>query len=79
MIDAFHPQTILARDMNGEQLPERQLGYKHAKFVMRLEAVDSLDGIHGGKGGIGKIMAIVPDMPESKPFRCPEYLHRHDI
>ncbi|QLC26616.1 molybdopterin-dependent oxidoreductase [Parasphingopyxis algicola] len=62
LIDAFHPQTILAYDMNGEQLPERhgaplrarierQLGYKHAKFVMRLEAVESFDAIHGGKGG----------------------------
>jgi DMSO/TMAO reductase YedYZ molybdopterin-dependent catalytic subunit len=62
LVDAFHPQTILAYDMNGEELPERhgaplrarverQLGYKHAKFVMRLEAVASLDGIYGGKGG----------------------------
>jgi DMSO/TMAO reductase YedYZ molybdopterin-dependent catalytic subunit len=62
LIDAFHPQTILAYDMNGEQLPERhgaplrarverQLGYKHAKYVTRLEAVARLDGIHGGKGG----------------------------
>ncbi|WP_407947257.1 molybdopterin-binding protein [Parasphingopyxis marina] len=62
LIDAFHPQTILAYDMNGQQLPERhgaplrarverQLGYKHAKYVTRLEAVASLDGIHGGKGG----------------------------
>ena len=30
---------------------ERQLGYKHAKFVMRVEAVASLDGIGQGKGG----------------------------
>lgn len=62
LVDAFHPQTILAYDMNGETLPERhgaplrarverQLGYKHAKYVMRVEAVASLDGIHGGKGG----------------------------
>lgn len=62
LIDAFHPQTILAYDMNGEQLPERhgaplrarierQLGYKHTKFVMRLEAVESFDDIYGGKGG----------------------------
>ena len=43
--DAFHPQTILAYDMNGETLTiphgaplrlrvERQLGYKMAKYVM---------------------------------------------
>lgn len=62
MIDAFHPQTILATHMNGELLTvghgaplrlrvERQLGYKQAKYVMRVEAVASLDGIHGGKGG----------------------------
>lgn len=62
LIDAFHPQTILATRMNGAPLPvehgapvrmriERQLGYKHAKFVMAIEAVESLKGIHGGKGG----------------------------
>lgn len=60
--DAFHPQTILAYAMNGAPLPEphgaplrlrveRQLGYKQAKYVMRVEAVASLDGIGGGKGG----------------------------
>ncbi|MEI9853075.1 MAG: molybdopterin-dependent oxidoreductase [Sphingomonas sp.] len=62
LIDAFHPQTILAWAMNGRVLPvghgaplrlrvERQLGYKHAKFVMRIEAVASLAGIGGGQGG----------------------------
>jgi len=62
MIDALHPQTILAWKMNGQPLPEahgapirlrveRQLGYKHAKFVMRIEARESLDGLYGGKGG----------------------------
>jgi DMSO/TMAO reductase YedYZ molybdopterin-dependent catalytic subunit len=62
LIDAFHPQTILAWRMNGQPLPlahgapirlrvERQLGYKHAKFVMRIELVESLVGLHGGKGG----------------------------
>jgi DMSO/TMAO reductase YedYZ molybdopterin-dependent catalytic subunit len=62
LIDAFHPQTILAWGMNDLPLPvghgaplrlrlERQLGYKHAKFVMRIEAVDSLERIGGGKGG----------------------------
>jgi DMSO/TMAO reductase YedYZ molybdopterin-dependent catalytic subunit len=60
--DAYHPQTILAYGMNDGPLPvghgapirlrvERQLGYKHAKFVMRIEAVDSLAGIRGGHGG----------------------------
>ncbi|KHK89427.1 molybdopterin-dependent oxidoreductase [Novosphingobium malaysiense] len=62
LVDAFHPQTILAWAMNGKPLEqahgaplrlrvERQLGYKHAKFVTRVEAVASLDGIYGGKGG----------------------------
>ncbi len=60
--DAFHEQTILAYAMNGQPLPrphgaplrlrvERQLGYKHAKFVWRVEAVESLAGIGDGKGG----------------------------
>ena len=62
LIDARHPQTILAWAMNGETLPvphgaplrlrvERQLGYKHAKYIRRIEAVASLEGIGGGKGG----------------------------
>ena len=62
LVDAFHPQTILAWGMNGGDLPtghgapirlrvERQLGYKHAKFVMRIEAVASLAGIGRGRGG----------------------------
>jgi len=60
--DAFRPQTILAYDMNDGPLPvahgapvrlrvERQLGYKHAKYVMRIEVVESLVGIGGGRGG----------------------------
>jgi DMSO/TMAO reductase YedYZ molybdopterin-dependent catalytic subunit len=62
LIDAFHPQTILALAMNGAPLAvphgapvrlrvERQLGYKHAKYIMRIEAVASLVGIGQGKGG----------------------------
>jgi DMSO/TMAO reductase YedYZ molybdopterin-dependent catalytic subunit len=62
LIDAFHPQTMLAYELNGKPLPvangapvrlrvERQLGYKHAKYVMRIEAVETLAGISGGKGG----------------------------
>ena len=62
LVDAFHPQTILAYAMNGKDLPmghgaplrlrvERQLGYKHAKFVMRVEAVSSLAEIGLGRGG----------------------------
>jgi len=62
LYDAFHPQTILALLMNDRRLPvghgaplrlrvERQLGYKHAKFVMRIEARDRIDDLYGGKGG----------------------------
>ena len=62
IIDGFHPQTILAWGMNGGMLPvghgaplrlrvERQLGYKQAKYVMRVEATDSLAKFYGGKGG----------------------------
>ncbi|RAK67438.1 molybdopterin-dependent oxidoreductase [Phenylobacterium kunshanense] len=62
LVDAYHPQTILAYAMNGATLPvrhgaplrlrvERQLGYKHAKYVMRVEAVASLEGIGRGQGG----------------------------
>lgn len=60
--DAFHPQTILAYDLNDAPLPikngaplrlrlERQLGYKMAKYVMSIEAVGDLSRIAGGKGG----------------------------
>ena len=60
--DAFHPQTILAYDMAGAPLPvahgaplrlrvERQLGYKMAKYILRIEAVADLAAIGGGQGG----------------------------
>jgi DMSO/TMAO reductase YedYZ molybdopterin-dependent catalytic subunit len=62
LVDAHHPQTILAYAMNDQPLPiahgapvrlrvERQLGYKQAKYVMRLEAVADLAQVRGGKGG----------------------------
>jgi DMSO/TMAO reductase YedYZ molybdopterin-dependent catalytic subunit len=62
LIDAMHPQTLLAYDMNDRPLTvrhgaplrlrvERQLGYKMAKYVMRIEAIESFRGISGGKGG----------------------------
>lgn len=62
LVDAFHPQTIVAYGMNDGNLAvghgapvrlrvERQLGYKQAKFVMRIEAVASLSPIGGGRGG----------------------------
>jgi DMSO/TMAO reductase YedYZ molybdopterin-dependent catalytic subunit len=30
---------------------ERQLGYKQAKYVMRVEATDNLEKFYGGNGG----------------------------
>ncbi len=62
LVDAFHPQTILAWALNDRylQIPngaplrlrvERQLGYKHAKYLMRIEARDSLAGLWDGRGG----------------------------
>ncbi|MHB8529270.1 MAG: molybdopterin-binding protein [Caulobacteraceae bacterium] len=62
LFDAFHPQTLLAYALNGEPLDaghgaplrlrvERQLGYKQAKYIMRVQLADRLDNISGGKGG----------------------------
>jgi DMSO/TMAO reductase YedYZ molybdopterin-dependent catalytic subunit len=62
LVDAFHEQTILAYAMNGAALPvphgaplrlrvENQLGYKMAKYVMRIEAIDDFARIAGGRGG----------------------------
>ncbi len=62
LTDCYHPQTILAYELNGQPLDvphgaplrlrfERQLGYKHAKYVVRIELVESLQGVGGGKGG----------------------------
>ncbi len=62
LIDAFHPQTILAHSLNGKLLDvahgaplrlrvERQLGYKQAKYIARIVVTDRLDTISGGKGG----------------------------
>ena len=60
--EARHEQTILAYEMNDRPLPveygaplrlrvERQLGYKMAKYVMRVELVRSVGNIAGGRGG----------------------------
>ena len=62
LVEASHPQTLLAYQLNGESLPvahgapvrlraERQLGYKQAKYVQRLELVENFDHINGGNGG----------------------------
>lgn len=62
MTDARHPQTILAYEMNDRALPidhgaplrlrvETQLGYKHAKYIHKLELVESFEKIVQGGGG----------------------------
>ena len=60
LMDALHPQTILAYGMNGRDLPtahgaplrlrvERQMGYKSMKYLHRLVVTDDFDD--GGKSG----------------------------
>jgi DMSO/TMAO reductase YedYZ molybdopterin-dependent catalytic subunit len=60
--DAYHPQTVLAYELNDAPLPvsngaplrlrvERQLGYKHAKYLMKIELVERFDDVRGGNGG----------------------------
>ena len=60
MLDALHPQTILAYGMNGRALPvphgapvrlrvERQMGYKSMKYLRRIVVADEFDD--GGKKG----------------------------
>lgn len=59
MVDALHPQTILAYGMNGRELPlghgaplrlrvERQIGYKSLKFLRQIVVTDSFDDPEGG-------------------------------
>ncbi len=60
LLDALHPQTILAYGMNGRDLPlphgaplrlrvERQMGYKSMKYLHRIVVVNEFDD--GGKSG----------------------------
>ncbi|WP_353218089.1 molybdopterin-dependent oxidoreductase [Sandarakinorhabdus sp.] len=62
LVDAFHPQTILAHSLNNQPLStgngapvrlrvERQLGYKQAKYLMEIMVVNSLAPFGSGKGG----------------------------
>jgi DMSO/TMAO reductase YedYZ molybdopterin-dependent catalytic subunit len=62
MLDALHPQTILAYGMNGRDLPlahgaplrmrvETQLGYKSVKFLERIVVTDEFDDL----GKIGSL------------------------
>jgi len=60
LLDALHPQTLLAYGMNGRDLPlahgaplrlrvERQIGYKSMKYLRRIIVTDEFDD--GGKDG----------------------------
>lgn len=60
LLDALHPQTLLAYGMNGRDLPiahgapvrlrvERQMGYKSVKYLERITVADEFDD--GGKHG----------------------------
>jgi DMSO/TMAO reductase YedYZ molybdopterin-dependent catalytic subunit len=62
LLEAIHPQTLLAYELNGQALPiehgapvrlraERQLGYKMAKFINRIEVTDGFARINDGRGG----------------------------
>ncbi len=61
LVDARHPQTILAYGMNDAPLPvangaplrlrvERQLGYKMAKYIHTIELVSDFAGLADGRG-----------------------------
>ncbi|MCW8807973.1 MAG: molybdopterin-dependent oxidoreductase, partial [Rhodanobacter sp.] len=62
LAEARHPQTLLAFALNGQPVPvpngaplrlrvSRQLGYKQAKYIRRIELVHSFEAIGDGNGG----------------------------
>ena len=61
MTEVLHPQTLLAYNMNGNDIPldygapvrlrvPRQLGYKSLKFLTSITVTDSLKNVGDGKG-----------------------------
>ena len=61
MTDALHPQTMLAHEMNGGELPvgfggplrmrvTRQVGYKSVKYITRVTVTDNLKQFGKGLG-----------------------------
>ncbi|HXY49953.1 MAG TPA: molybdopterin-dependent oxidoreductase [Terriglobales bacterium] len=61
--DAYHPQTFLTYNLNGEDLPPdhgaplrvrvaRQLGYKSVKYLEKIRFVDSMKHVGDGRGSI---------------------------
>jgi Sulfite oxidase and related enzymes len=62
LLDAYHPQTIVAHSLNGAPIPiangapvrmriERKLGYKQPKYLRLIEVIDSYRALAGGRGG----------------------------
>jgi len=62
LVDAYHPQTIVAHSLNGSPVPiangapvrvriERKLGYKQPKYVRMIEVVDGYAAFGAGRGG----------------------------
>ena len=62
LLDACHPQTIVAHSLNGAPVPvangapvrmriERKLGYKQPKYVHTIEIADGYARFGGGRGG----------------------------
>lgn len=63
MPDAWHPQTLLAYGMNGQELPTahgapvrlrvaRQLGYKSIKYLSRITVTETVKNIGEGLGSM---------------------------
>ena len=61
MADALHPQTLLAHEMNGGEMPvgfggpvrmrvSRQLGYKSVKYITRITVTDNIKQFGKGLG-----------------------------
>jgi DMSO/TMAO reductase YedYZ molybdopterin-dependent catalytic subunit len=74
MLDALHPQTILAYGMNGRDLPishgaplrarvETQLGYKSMTFLRRIVVTDIFDD--NGSQGIFRMVGLGMQASES--------------
>jgi DMSO/TMAO reductase YedYZ molybdopterin-dependent catalytic subunit len=65
LVDARHPQTLLALEMNGRPLDrfhgaplrlrvENQLGFKMVKWIEAIEIVEDIRRIRGGEGGFAE-------------------------
>ena len=78
MLDATHPQTLLAYAMNDNPLPvghgaplrlrvERQLGYKNTKYIAKIELMASFKDLGDGKGGYWKTRATSGTAASDRP------------